>query len=64
MENERILCNDVHLRRGSVVGTLQPILNMKPKPKMTQIIVDGHYVWVVRKDAPSMALRAREGGSK
>ena len=39
--------------------------NMKPtKPKMTQIIVDGQYVWVLRKDASSMASRSKEGGAK
>lgn len=38
---------------------------MKPtKPKMTQIIVDGQYVWVLRKDATKAAIRAKEGGGK
>jgi len=37
---------------------------MKPKPKMTQIIVDGQYVWVLRKDAATMAIRPKEGGAK
>lgn len=38
---------------------------MKPtKPKMTQIIIDGQYVWVLRKDAAQMASRSKDGGGK